>query len=519
MIRFNIQKGITSKKQKYGTHLIISGTITIVLAIVFLNILLDCTVHSDDAGGVFYAWMLQQGICRFSPVNIGISNLVSLISYLLFGVSLKTCYVTTVVMVTVVLFLSLLISSAQIRSSYQWIGVFFVWFFLFIPYNSAGTEPLKSHNNVLFCMLALLIFTEWIYIKESKIKYVLIAGVLLYVYMPIDALAYVQCVVPFLCIMLLKYKEFKSKGECAKREVLLLIICILGSIIGSGINWIDRGGTSGGLYSGGGIMFANSSDAVLRNFKGYVDSLTSLFNINFYNQKVLSLTTIYYGIKILLVLAVVYIMFNELKKVFLGGKYDMIIVFLSISFVCVSSAYILGNVFIDLESRRYLNSFAYTFPIILCRKFCSADMQWMCVRKARYGIIVSMIVLMLLEVRLFPKMDFTILTREQDALHEFLVEHDLECGYAEFWTAGRTSLAAGLDVRLVPASAGILSGEAGWEPYKYWLEDEQAYFNFIVTKKWETMPVKYGVPLKRYEVLDYCIYVYDYDIRLVSENL
>ena len=499
-------------------HLIIVLVVTIALAIVFLNILLDCEVNSDDAGGVFYAWMLQNGLLQFSPVNIGITNLASYVSFFFFGVSLKSSYVTIIITVTIVLFLSVQISSVQVHRWYQWIGVFFIWFFLFIPYDNAGPWPLKSHNNVLFCMFALLILIEMIYIKESKIMYALLAGVFLYVYMPMDASAYVQCVVPFLCIILLKYLEVKNKGD-TKREVLLLFICILNSIIGVAINWINRGGTSGGLYSGDSIMFADSSEAVLKNFKGYIDSLMALFNIEFYNQKVLSPATIYYAIKILLILAIVYIMYSELKKAFFGKKYDMVIVFLSISFIFVSSAYIFGNVFIDLGCRRYLSSFAYTFPIILCRKFCSADMQWMCVRKARYGIIVSMIVLMLLEVRLFPKMDFTILTKEQDALHEFLVEHDLECGYAEFWTAGRTSLAAGLDVRLVPASAGILSGESGWEPYKYWLEDEQAYFNFIVTKKWETMPVKYGVPLKRYEVLDYCIYVYDYDIRFVSEKL
>lgn len=33
------------------------------------------------------------------------------------------------------------------------------------------------------------------------------------------------------------------------------------------------------------------------------------------------------------------------------------------------------------------------------------------------------------------------------------------------------------------------------------------------------MPVKYGVPIKKYDVSKYYIYVYDYDIRLVSNYL
>ena len=203
--------------------------------------------------------------------------------------------------------------------------------------------------------------------------------------------------------------------------------------------------------------------------------------------------------------SVKYISRKAFFKHALGRKYDVVIVFIAISFICVSMAYIFGDVVKSVGGRRYLNSFVYTFPIVLSRKLCRLDLNWTKIRSLKYGAFTSILVLAVIKIHLFPIMDFTIRTQEQDILQEFLVDHNLEYGYAEFWTAGRTSLAAGLDVKLVPASAGIKTGESGWEPYCLWLEDEQAFFNYIVINKGEHMPVKYGVPIKKYDVSKYYI--------------
>ena len=502
-------------------YLLIITFMAFLLGAVLLNNLLDCELNSDDAGGPFYVWTILTGKTNFSLLNIGITQLAVYLSYYFFGISLKTCYVSIILVVVIILYLTLVLSAVHVQCCYYWLGVFSVWFFVFLPHSNMGPWALKYHNNILFCTMAVLTCIDVLYNRQvhSKKLYVLLAVILVYSYIPMDALIYVECIVPMIVVIFIKYKELKNEGQCFKREKALFVICIISSTLGITINRILTGGNSGGVYTGEGIMFAADSDHILSNLKSYIDGLIMMFDVEFYNTKVLSGSTLYFFVKIILLFAAVYIMYQELKNVMMGRKYDVVIVFIAISFICVSMAYIFGDVVKSVGGRRYLNSFVYTFPIVLSRKLCRLDLNWTKIRSLKYGAFTSILVLAVIKIHLFPIMDFTIRTQEQDILQEFLVDHNLEYGYAEFWTAGRTSLAAGLDVKLVPASAGIKTGESGWEPYCLWLEDEQAFFNYIVINKGEHMPVKYGVPIKKYDVSKYYIYVYDYDIRLVSDYL
>lgn len=485
--------------------------ITMVLELLYCNLLFKMSFHSDDAGMVFYSYRLFSGRSRFNFTHLGISYWVHYISYFFFGIAPKTICFAHMIEFLILIFLSLVISSFKMRNIYQILGIGCIWFLMFIPNDASAVEAaMLYHTNIIFCFLLMLICLEKIYEKKTsnKLIYMLLLALLFYSNMPLDALVYVIVIAPLLCILVLKcLKGIKEKTD-VKREIVLFI-CSIGIVVLT--RYINQkvNVSLSDVYTGTGIVFSNL-DQIIVNFKAYVNGILWLSDAVFYNKNVLSLETIYCFIKIILLFYAVSVMYRETRKAFRGEESDTLIVYVSLASLFVSAAYILGNLYIDSGTTRYLNCIVYAVPITLCRRFCCANISWDFEKGRKYVIIVCTLIITMIHVQLFPAMEFHRAPFQEDYLSGFLMEHDLHYGFADYWIAGRTSLSSGLDVKLVPFAM-----EASWEPYKEWYDDKEAFFNFIVTKKTDgdSLPEIYGEPENKYEVLQYNVYVFDYDIR------
>lgn len=109
-------KTINNEKmsRQNAVYLLIITFMVFLLGAVLLNNLLDCELNSDDAGGPFYVWTILTGKTNFSLLNIGITQLAGYLSYYFFGISLKTCYVSIILVVVIILYLTLVLSAVHV---------------------------------------------------------------------------------------------------------------------------------------------------------------------------------------------------------------------------------------------------------------------------------------------------------------------------------------------------------------------------------------------------------------------
>lgn len=504
-------------KIKYVCLIVASATI--VMGTLYASVILDYEMNSDDVGIVYSISHVLSGKSNFFITDTGFTNLTHYLSYFLFGESLTTLYCAVIIEMFVLIFLGIWISAHASRNYYQLVGICIIWFYMFIPhiipldYTSWFLQ--RYHVNVNFCFLLILLCIQKLYEENdcSRSVYIFFAAILMYSYMQMDALNYVVNIVPLLGIIFMNYKKHAYKRDSQNRLIFWIIV-----ITSACARFITSGLNRDGRYTGAAIQFSNL-DEILYNAKNYITGILNLFDTIFYHTNVLSESTIYYFVKILLLILAIIIMCGELKKAIHGNEFDTLIVFMAISFIMVSVSYILSDTYLIPGSARYLNSIVYSFPIVLSRKLCLINVKKIAsVRKNKTIVFVGIFLLLLIDVRRFSDRDFKRILTPKDYLSNFLVEHGLEYGYAEYWTAGRTSLASEGAIKLVPAVNGIVSGESAWIPYKDWFEDQQASFNFIVipTSEEDPLTVTYGEPIEKYQTYGYDIYVYDYDVRSVS---
>lgn len=497
--------------------IILIAITTIALWIMYCNMILKFEFSSDDAGMVFYSYRLFDGKIKFDITKIGVEYLACYLSFFFHGLSVETLCLMLIIVFLLAIFVAVLVSSYNIRNIYHVLGVGFIWFYMFAPHDPwIIAQGIQYHINEVFVFLLMMICVEKIYVRHinSKLSYLLLFCVILYSFAPFTSLVYILIIVPFLCVVFIKHVEYRMSKNVreSNRELAVAVGTVLISILGTFINRMFDQGMSG-TYSGSGIAFSDI-DHIITNFRGYIEGIISLFEASIFDKNVFSIGGVYCSIKIFFLLCAILIMQRELKKVIRREKYDVLIVYVSLADLFLSLAYIFGNVYVDILSRRYLTAIVFTIPIVLCRKLCTFDFEFMKDRLMRYETLVAALLVTVIGAKQLPSITLqrTVVTSE-DYLSEFLIEHDLEYGYANYWIAGRTSLASGLLVKLVP-----IGGEYTWEPYYEWALDKDAFFNYVVISKNEVDNVVeiWGDPISKYDISDYYVYVFDYDVRTPS---
>ena len=483
--------------------------------------------HSDCATLVLWANDIVSG--NLFLRDWFVSTTIFLTTDLLFhmiGVKIFGVHANAFYAAVTLIFLTFSLSSLLL---YKWHGIksnamnIFIW--LAIGALPIGMAPvyLLFHTALWIYVFVACFFIEKMYKQQDvpgKNKgYLAIILICLTLGTIGDFIFIVGCILPILivCFYLL-LTENKQSGFCIKLAVTSFIALILGLFLIRA--YYSIGGIEK-MWSLNSTSFKSSED-IPNGIIIYLQGLLELFDAYFPGKPLLHPNNILYCLRILIIIFGFYIVITNIVLFFKGKNNDIISVILSLGFVFLSAVYIL--IFgVATHATRY---YAYTpilFSVLIGRflfnkKFLQVSTSASYLPDRIQCFFFALCVLLIFGIIVpgqFHK------KTEKDypeiKLGELLIKNDLKNGYASYWDASATTVAAGnkSTVRAITVENQNLL-PFNWLSKKSWYN---YYANFIVINEsglWGVTEenIKYclGPPAQILTLNNFIVYVYDYDI-------
>lgn len=257
-------------------------------------------------------------------------------------------------------------------------------------------------------------------------------------------------------------------------------------------------------------------------FRIYLTAVLEMFGANFLGKPLVSIDTLWYFLRTLLVIFVFYIIIRNIIDFLMRKECDLISVILSLGFALISFLCIFTEVLVNIHTARYFAYLPMMSAVLIVRyfKFHKPLEKKIFSGKISMKIPAYLLAGVLLASSIAP-VSFVRTGQFQDRLGRFLEENGLEYGYAKFWNASHVTLATEGRVKVRSVlSDGNVFGKYVWFCKDEWYEPE--YANFVIVDldenkdgfgTTETAALNaFGEPSERLVFENVVICVYDYDI-------
>ncbi|MCM1244888.1 MAG: hypothetical protein NC293_04490 [Roseburia sp.] len=473
------------------------------------------------AGNVFLNDWIQTGI-SFLTTDL----LYYMIAVLINGVSRSSYWIASGLMFSCMLFSTLPLIVQGRRSEHkctEWL----LYFGLCLFPSVLGVNLLRAHTGVyVWVFIAIACFHQLYDTETCKRRYYILFCVSLILGCIGDAIILLVAVLPFFlyCVRDL----FSNKPVRIKRD-LVLILSTVGSVIVGSI--LDK------LYYMIGTANKNSflETKLFENFDVYINKLNiylhavlGMNSADFTSQQLFSVDTIFFFVKLLIVLFGFLLVFYHVFHFVRGKRWDVISEILSLGFLFVSVVFIITTVATDILSARYIGTCPYVLAVLIIRflrKKNVFDLRFI-MNKVPIWVAALALGVVLLFRSYMPVSELTLAETEQERVASVLEQYELKHGYANFWDSSIITVLSGQKVKI----RAVLMNEGGiavheWGCKRSWYKEKA---NFILIRDPQHMEAGvtyenalriFGTPKQAIDFENYKILIYDHDISDKLNNV
>lgn len=477
----------------------------------YSNLILEA---SDIIGGnIFLNGWIQTGI-SFLTTDLPYYIIAVLIS----GVSRKAYWIASGLMFSCMLFstLPLIIQEKKRKHKYtEWL----LYFGLCLFPSVVGINLLRAHTGVyVWIFIAVACFYQLYTNEMCKTKYyVLFCGAIILGCIG-DAIILLVAVLPFFLYCMRDI--LSNKPVRFKRDLLLLLLIIGSVVIGSVFDKLyymlgtaDKNGFLGAKYFDDFSSYANKLNI-------YFHAVFGMNRADFTSQQLLSLNTIFFFIRTLIVLFGFSLIIYHTYHFIRGKKEDLISEILSLGFLFISIVFILTTISVDINSARYIGTCPCFLAVLIIRFIRNKDLFDMHFAMNKIPIWVMSIILggILLFHSYTPVHELTAAATEQERVASVLAQYELKSGYANFWDSSIITVLTEEKIRVRAIEINEDISIYKWGCKQSWYE-EKADFLLIRDPQHYDAGVTYenalrilGTPEQTVVFENYKILIYNYDI-------
>lgn len=255
------------------------------------------------------------------------------------------------------------------------------------------------------------------------------------------------------------------------------------------------------------VEFENIKNNIVLAIKG----MLTLYDANIFGGEIASLSTIKSGIHFVLLITIIYLIYNAVKNFSLSKKMDRMYVFLLCAILINFFEYLISNMPVDLGSTRYLFPMLIYITIFIGR-YGISKINILGMKKRIVLGIISLII-----ISTYVVTPFKINYMTENKVATFLVENNLKHGYGSYWNSLNLTVESKGLVNVYPVvSDGEVIMPFRWLSYEKWYNQD---VNFIVfsNDNWgqvnkQTVIKSFGEPTEIHKIEQHEIYVWDKSI-------
>ena len=381
-----------------------------------------------------------------------------------------------------------------------------------------GINLLRAHTGVyVWIFISVACFCQ-MYNETCKKRYYIFFCVSLILGCIGDAVIVPVAVLPFLLYCV---RDILSNKPMRFKRDLLLILLTAGSTV-TGIV-LDK------LYYILGTAEKNSFletryfenfDAYTNKLNIYLHAVLGMNGADFTSESILSVDTVFFLIKTLVVLFGFCLIFYHVCHFISGKKWDNISEILSLGFLFVSIVFIITTISTDMLSARYIGTCPYILAVLIIRFMRKKDVFdiHFSMNKIPVWAVALVLGIVLLFRSFMPIHELTLAETEQERVASVLEQYNLKSGYANFWDSSIITVLSEQKVKVRAIAMGEGVGIFPWGCKRSWYE-EKANFILIRNPEHAEIGVNYEnalrifeTPEKEVDFENYKILIYDHDI-------
>lgn len=380
-----------------------------------------------------------------------------------------------------------------------------------------GLNLLRAHTGVyVWIFIAVACFYK-IYVDENN-KYSALFVFSLVMGTIGDAVILLVAVLPML---LYCFRDLLSnKPKALKKDILLAGLAVGSVIIGA---LLDK------LYYLIGAATKNSylEERAFEDFSSwpnkigvYLHAVFGLNSADFTQQSLMSVNTLFFFIKVLVVLFSFVIITIHIVHFIKGTRGDVIGELLSLGFVLISIIFIITNISVNINSARYIGACPVLFALLIVRFMRDKEVfdKRFAMKRIPVWIVAGVLSIVLLIHSFMPLSQLQVPDSEQERVVSVLEENGLKCGYANFWDSSLITVLSEGHVKIRAVSMTESMDLYAWGCKKKWYK-KHANFVLVRNPEWTPVGISYdnsirilGEPERVIDFENYKVLVYGYDI-------
>lgn len=478
----------------------------------YSNLILEA---SDILHGNFFmnGWT-QTGISFFTT-----DMLYYLIAVAFIGICQESYWIASGIMLFCVVFCGYLLMNCGQKSWKKRILEFVIFAGICAVPSLLGVNLLRAHTGVyVWGFLGILLVYQLVN-KETvtKKQYVFLALVTMLGCIG-DALSVIMLVIP--AVLYCGWELLSNACEKPRRYAEILGTTVAGMALS--FVW-DKLYYAIGTANKNSFLeqkaFENFED-LERKFWVYVHSVMGLNGADFSFQSLLSVNTIFYFLKTILVIMVFGIMIYNIVNFVKRNHKDVISELLSLGFVFISIVFVMTTVSSNIYSARYIGVCPVIFAILIIRYMRQKNIFECKITNKR---VILWPLFVVLSVAFILNNGIILINQErpeteQQRVAEYLKTQDVKCGYGNFWDASYVTVMTKNETQIRPISINDNADIFKWASKDTWY-DTEAQFIIVRNEEWVEMGVNYdnvikvfGQPKEVKEFENYKIMIYNYDL-------
>lgn len=513
---------------------IVFGLVTILLCIIYAVYYYYMSkafpLHADDAyQGVYVYNLLTEGNERIYRLNLNYNTLVFIVCYFIKGISIMLPYLSYAIIYSNLILLVIVLSHKERDSTGFKICTLSFVFYIMGCVSQKGVLIFQAHMDIVIMLYISLLALCYLRKEPTSLWKRIVAYLVVYFaissgILAIDFIFYIIAIVPLFLVEIVELVKNKRRTDAFVLGILSFAVFsskLIETIKNAVLNVMAR---NPGEHSNT-VIFGNF-DTMQYGFRSFIQALLHMFNASFFDNDMMQLNTVFWGINCLIIIFGVVLVFKSIidfvRFIRSGTGYDYISVIISIGSVGVFLSYLLTQVATDYTCWRYSISVFCGLIVLILRYVYEL---WKESQKNRVIIsVISLMFLFMIPLRLEPVVSERA-TDERDELAYFLEENGLQSGFCDLWHASYIDAVTEGNVHAIPinySDKGFYQWATRFENWHY------EKFNFVVSDT--TMPVRniteetitqeFGAPSDILHFGKYDIYIYDYDIstKIVWED-
>lgn len=521
--KYGVNKMHDKLYKNKATNILILSILFCIYFIYVVGLILRVGIDSDYSNLVLEATDILNGNAFLADWNLtGISFATTDLVFFILGVIFSGTSITAYFFAVITMFIMLFAGAVLLSNTKE--HPFSIYDFLIIVGVGGlpsiyGVNVIRAHTAVAAYMLFALYFLNKIRESNSNNKkqfiYYLFSIIFLSLGFAGDAISLIIGIIPVILINLYELSSNNNKNR--NKKYYLILISIISLILGKIIDtvFISIGDTNKNDFLG--QKFFGDLGSYADQFKVLVQSLLGIYNCDFTNQKLVSLTTLWFFIRVLLLFFVIYLIIKNISDLIKKKETDFISEVISLGLILMFILIITTDIMTNIYSARYIGYMPVFSSVLIIRYLKNKGFYN---QKAFNGKISKKIIIAIVSVIVILSSiqtpAYSMPYQPQNSLALFLKEKGLTNGLGGFWDASHVTVASNNDVKV---RAIIFNGEKhmaqfhwfcknSWysEPANFVVIDASGVDEFKISE--ESVRMCLGKPSQIMNFEEYVIYIY-----------